>query len=62
MVWHDIWNYLTSGSNWSGSNGMLHLMLQQLLITFTALAIAVVLGLPIALWLGFNPQVWRKVD
>ena len=31
---------------------MLHLLVQQLLLTFTALLIAMVVGLPIALWLG----------
>ena len=31
---------------------MLDLLLEQLLLTFVALAIALVVGLPIALWLG----------
>src|SRR6185503_16086599 len=38
--------------NWSGEGGMLALMLEQLLLSFSALALAVVVGLPIALWLG----------
>ncbi|MGZ5404980.1 MAG: ABC transporter permease, partial [Nocardioides sp.] len=51
-VFGDTWDYLTTGSNWSGSGGMLELLLQQLLLSVTALAIAVVIGLPVALWLG----------
>jgi osmoprotectant transport system permease protein len=48
----DAWQYLTTGSNWGGSGGMWHLLVQQLLITFTALAVAMLLGLSLALWLG----------
>jgi osmoprotectant transport system permease protein len=48
----DAWDYLTTGSNWSGSGGMWHLLVQQLLITFTALAVAMLIGLSLALWLG----------
>jgi osmoprotectant transport system permease protein len=48
----DAWNYLTDPSSWSGSDGMLVLMLQSLLLTVTALAAALAIGLPIALWLG----------
>ncbi len=48
----DTWQYLTDWSNWAGDGGMLDLLLEQLLITFTALAIAMLLGLPLALWLG----------
>ena len=48
----DAWTYLTTGGNWGGSGGMWHLLVQQLLITFTALAVAMLLGLSLALWLG----------
>ena len=48
----DAWDYLTTWSNWTGDRGMLHLLEQQLLLTFTAMLIAMVVGLPIALWLG----------
>lgn len=44
--------YLTTGSNWSGPDGLGHLLVQQLLISVTALVIALVLGLTLALWLG----------
>lgn len=44
--------YLLDGANWSGTGGMLVQLSQQLLLTVTALGLACVLGLPIALWLG----------
>lgn len=48
----DAFDYLTDGANWSGTNGIGTFAVQQLLLTVTALAIALVLGLPLALWLG----------
>ncbi|MFC7496720.1 MULTISPECIES: ABC transporter permease [unclassified Nocardioides] len=48
----DAWDYLTTASSWTGEGGMLQLMGQQLLLTVTALLVAMVIGLPIALWLG----------
>src|SRR3954447_10281897 len=48
----DAWNYLSDGANWRGPEGMAQLMVQQLLLTFTALLFAMLLGLPIAMWLG----------
>ncbi len=51
-VFSDMWRYLSDGANWSGSDGIAALMGQQLLLTLTALLMAMVVGLPIALWLG----------
>lgn len=51
-VFGDTWRYLTDGANWRGDGQMLDLLLQQLLLSFTALAAAMLIGLPIALWLG----------
>jgi osmoprotectant transport system permease protein len=48
----ETWRYLTDGANWSGDGGMFDLMLEQLLLSFSALALAMLVGLPIALWLG----------
>ena len=48
----DAWRYLTMSSSWTGEDGMLQLLLQQLLLSVTALIVAVVVGLPVALWLG----------
>jgi osmoprotectant transport system permease protein len=51
-VLQDAWAYLTDGASWSGDGGMLALLLQQLLLTAGALALALAIGLPLALWLG----------
>ncbi len=48
----DVFSYLTDGSNWSGANGIGAFTVQQLLLTFTALAVAMAIGLPPALYLG----------
>jgi osmoprotectant transport system permease protein len=51
-VFADMWAFLSDPGNWSGSGGIAELLGQQLLLTFTALGLALVLGLPLALWLG----------
>lgn len=51
-VFGDMWAYLSDGANWTGNDGIAALLGQQLLLTFTALLMAMVVGLPIALWLG----------
>lgn len=48
----DVFSYLFDGANWSGDGGLLELMIEQLLLTITALFVACAIGLPIALWLG----------
>ena len=48
----DVFTYLTSADNWSGPNGIGSLLVEQLLLTFTALLLALVIGLPPALYLG----------
>jgi osmoprotectant transport system permease protein len=48
----DTWSYLTDPVNWQGPGGMIELLVQQLLLSLTALALAVMIGLPVALWLG----------
>lgn len=51
-VLQDAWRYLTDASSWTGDGGMLELLAEQLLLTAGALGIAVLVGLPLALWLG----------
>lgn len=51
-VFGDMWAFLSDGASWAGSDGIAALLGQQLLLTFTALAMAMAVGLPIALWLG----------
>jgi osmoprotectant transport system permease protein len=49
---HDALQYLTDGANWRGANGIGAYATQQVLLSITALVIAVVVALPVALWLG----------
>jgi osmoprotectant transport system permease protein len=51
-VLQDAWDYLTTAANWTGDGGMLELLIEQLLLSVTALVMAAIVGLPIALWLG----------
>jgi osmoprotectant transport system permease protein len=48
----DVFDYLTNGSNWSGETGIGAFAVQQLLLTVTALLAAMLIGLPVSLWLG----------
>lgn len=48
----DTWEYLLDGSSWSGRGGILALLLEQLLLSVTALVAAALVGLPVALALG----------
>ena len=51
-IFEDVWDYLATGSNWTGDAGILDYLVQQLLLTATALVLAIAIGLPLALWLG----------
>ncbi len=48
----DVFAYLTDGANWSGPTGIGTFMVQQLLLTFTSLIVAMAIGLPLALYAG----------
>jgi osmoprotectant transport system permease protein len=48
----DAFSYIFNGANWSGSDGMLTQLGQQLLLTVTAMVLTMVLALPVALVLG----------
>ncbi|WP_232676345.1 ABC transporter permease [Nocardioides sp. R-C-SC26] len=48
----DVWNFLTDGEAWSRQGGLADQLTQQLLLTGTALALTMLVGLPVALWLG----------
>jgi osmoprotectant transport system permease protein len=47
---HQVIDWL--GGNWSGSDGIIHLTLGHVLLCVYALLIAMVLALPLSLWLG----------
>jgi len=46
------WQYLTTAGSWTGSGGLLDRLAEQLLLTVTALILGLLIGLPVALWLG----------
>lgn len=48
----DTWRYLVDPDSWRGQGGMLARLVEQLLVGGTALVLAALIGLPIALWLG----------
>ncbi len=48
----ETWQYLLDADHWSGGGGFVARLLEQLLLTATALVAAMLLGLPLALWLG----------
>lgn len=48
----DTWRYLTDAASWTGSGGILARLVEQLLLTVTALGLAMAIALPLALWLG----------
>ena len=48
----DAIEFLFEGGSWTRDNGLLDQLVQQLLLTVTALALALLVGLPIALFLG----------
>jgi osmoprotectant transport system permease protein len=52
MIIRETWDYLTTSAHWHGADGIWTLLFQQLLLSVTALTVTVLVGLPIALWLG----------
>ncbi|MBS41804.1 MAG: ABC transporter permease [Nocardioides sp.] len=46
------WDYLTTADSWTAPGGILERLVEQLLLTVTALVVACALALPAALWLG----------
>ncbi|MGH3348360.1 MAG: ABC transporter permease [Nocardioides sp.] len=51
-IFADTWRYLSDPASWQGSGGIIARLVEQLLLTGTALAAACLIGLPVALWLG----------
>lgn len=48
----DAFQYIFTNANWQGERGIGQLAIQQILLTVTALVVALLLGLPLAAWLG----------
>lgn len=51
-IFGETWTWLTTGSNWSGAGGVPTRLGQHVAYSAVAVAIAIVLAIPIALWLG----------
>ena len=48
----DVWSWFTSSHHWSGASGIPNRLYEHLKMSVVAVLIALVLGLPISLWLG----------
>ena len=48
----DVVDWLSDPDHWSGADGVPHRLLEHSLLTVVALVIAMVVGLPLAIWLG----------
>lgn len=51
-IFADTWDYLTDPASWQGASGLWARLLEQLLLTGSAMVLALLVGLPVALWLG----------
>lgn len=51
-VFAQAWDWLTDGANWSGEGGVWQRLGEHVALTAGSVAIAAVIALPIALWLG----------
>ena len=59
----DVWAWFTDGDQWSGTSGIPNRLLEHLKMSVVAVLIAVVLGLPIALWLGHKRRFgWLAIN
>jgi osmoprotectant transport system permease protein len=48
----EAWTWLTTGANWAGDDGAAHRLAEHLYVSGIALAVACVIALPVALYLG----------
>ena len=48
----DVWSFLTTGSNWTGSSGIWTRSMAHLWISLVATTLAAAVSLPAAIWLG----------
>ncbi|MEP6559513.1 MAG: ABC transporter permease [Nakamurella sp.] len=56
------WDWLTTGSNWSGTSGIWTRLLEHLWYTFLALAISLVIALPMGAWIGHTGRLTGLVS
>jgi osmoprotectant transport system permease protein len=48
----DVLEWFRDPAHWQGSDGVLHRLVEHTLLTLVAMLVAMVLGLPLAVWLG----------
>ena len=49
---NDLWTYLSNGDNWSGKSGLRANIVDHLTYSFIAIGLAVVIAVPLGLWIG----------
>jgi osmoprotectant transport system permease protein len=59
----DVWSWFTDSGQWSGRSGIPNRLFEHLKMSLVAVAIAIVVGLPIALWLGHKRRFgWLAIN
>ncbi len=52
MIIVEVWEWFTTGANWTGSDGIVYRLSEHLAVTVLSMAIAAAIALPVALTLG----------
>ena len=59
----NVWAWFTTSSRWSGDSGIPNRLYEHLKMSLVAVTIAIVVGLPIALWLGHKRRFgWLAIN
>jgi osmoprotectant transport system permease protein len=48
----DVWHWLTSGDQWTGPDGVPHLLANHLRVSLSSLVVAMLIAVPLGAWLG----------
>jgi osmoprotectant transport system permease protein len=48
----DVWHWLTSGDQWTGGDGVPHLLSNHLRVSMSSLLVAMLIAVPLGTWLG----------
>jgi osmoprotectant transport system permease protein len=48
----DVWHWLTSSDQWSGGDGVPHLLANHVRVSFSSLLVAALIAVPLGAWLG----------
>jgi osmoprotectant transport system permease protein len=59
----DVWSWFSNSDRWSGTSGIPNRLYEHLKMSLVAVALAIVAGLPIALWLGHKRRFgWLAIN